>query len=168
MLEPTRARDLAMAEAHDLAEDEFWRPAFENAEARVPVLVKNLTDPRRDYYLVDFRKGTRPTGRMVIDPEKGNARQVSGIEYKDDELPEFIPPNEVISRLPPDIVLEDGRRIPRGTGTPQIEVVWEHTLESRTKFQPFYQLRWPERTLFWRIDGKFFDKLTPSGPKRTV
>ena len=163
MLTPDQALDEAIAEGMELAKDEAWETAFSGARPRLPVLVRNLTKPASDYYLVDFRKADRSTGRMVLNPSTGNADLVSGIEYDGETLPEFIGPGEVLARIPPLVYLDDGRQVRVPVGTPQVELVWAHCHQSQTMFEPFYRLLWTDGSLYLRIDGKFFDRLTSTG-----
>jgi hypothetical protein len=164
MLSVTEAQDLAKAEANELAADPFWQAAFAGAAPRPPVFVKNLSKPALSYFLVDFQKGADSTGRILIHSETGVVGQVTGIETEGEALPPFIPPEEVDARVAgPNVTLPDGRLISIPPLPPSKELVWLHSEESRTMFQPSYRLTWVNnQELFLRIDGMFHERLTPS------
>jgi hypothetical protein len=164
MLDPSQAKQEAIAEAAELLQDPFWRPAFENATPSEPVLVTNESKPDRSYYLVDFRKGDRSTGRMVINANTGQVSQVTGCESDGASLPPFITPDKVDDQLlaqaqqpaPPGLQSE----IP--AGVPKKELIWKPSIDSRSMFQPFYKLTWENDVeRFLRTDGALFEKLTP-------
>jgi hypothetical protein len=104
---------------------------------------------------------------MIVNATTGVIDEVMGIEEEGDAISGFIPESMVLSRIPAQIVLDDGRVIQRPGGTPTIEVVWEHSRESQTRFEPFYWVRWPSGELYVRVDGSIFLELTRPGlPRR--
>lgn len=167
MLEPQEVLNAAKEEAAERAGEPHWRAAFAGATPRQPVLVKNLTNPERDYFLVDFQKNGISTGRMVIDPITGRARMVAGIQKDGEALPLFLAPEEVVVPTAGEIILENGQRMNVPTGAFTTELVWQHSNESGTKFQPLYRLTWAGgMTLHLRVDKKFYGELTPTEDTR--
>lgn len=163
MLHPQEILQAAKEEAAERAREPHWRPGFDGATARQPVLVKNLTRPDRDYFLVDFQKNGVSTGRMIIDPTTGRARQVTAIQKDGEALPLFLAPEEVAVPTAGEIILENGQRINVPAGAFRQEVVWQHCKETRTMFQPLYRLTWPGGlTLHLRVDRRFYGELTPT------
>ena len=152
----------ARAEAQELAVDGFWGVAYSGATASEAVLVQNLTPGGSHYFLVDFQKNNRSTGRMVVNLDTGIVDIAAGIEDEGDELPKFTKPTDVQDRITPEVTLADGRKVRTPTGAPTIVVLWQHCRESQTMLLPFYWLRWTDMGLFLRADGDFFDRLTPT------
>jgi hypothetical protein len=167
MLQPTEVLAAAKAEAAVLARETQWIAAFAGATPRTPVLVKNLTRPTRDYYLVDFQKNGKSTGRMVMDPDTAKVRLVTGIRKDGEALPLFLAPEEVRVPTTGEIILENGQRVAVPAGSFSKELVWKHSRESRTMFQPLYRLAWGGGlTLYLRIDRRFYGELTPTEDTR--
>ena len=162
MVDSDRALDGARAEAQQLAADSFWATAYAGAVPRLTVLVRNLTPKQRDYFLVDFQKNNKSTGRMIVNRDTGVVDVATGIENEGEELPDFIVPSDVRSRIKPEVILDDGRRIPTPAGTPTIVLLWQHCLESQSPLRPFYWIQWTGTGLFLRVDGAFFERLTPT------
>ena len=160
----------AVAEARELADDPSWKVAFAGAVPGPATLVHDRSRRgRRDYFIVDFRIGERSTARMIVNATTGVIDEVMGIEEQGDALSGFITESEARSRIPARIVLDDGRIIDRPAETPAIEVVWEPSRESQTRFEPFYWVRWSSAELYMRVDGSVFPKLTPPGlPDRGI
>jgi hypothetical protein len=161
-VDPDQAIAEARAEAQELAADSFWGAAYVGATARQAVLVQNLTPGGSHYFLIDFQKNNRSTGRMVVNRDTGIVDIAAGIEDEGDELPKFIDPTDVHDRITPEVTLADGRKVRTPTEEPTIVVLWQHCRESQTMLQPFYWLRWLASGLFLRVDGEFFDRLTPT------
>jgi len=158
-----QAQAEAAAEAQELAADSFWRVAYSGASPTLSVQVKNLTPGGRNYFVVDFQKGGRSTGRMVVNSKTGVVDLATGIELEADELPKFIVPTDVRRQLTPDVLLNDGKKVHIPTDEPtSVDVVWQHCLESQSMLLPFYWVRWKNSGLFLRVDGEFFDRLTPT------
>jgi hypothetical protein len=151
-----------MAEAQELASDGFWAVAYSGAAPSQPVLVQNLTPHGSDYFILDFQKKNRSTGRMAVNRDTGVVDVAVGIEVEGEELPAFIVPADVQKWITPEITLSDGRKVHAPTTTPTVVVLWQHCRESQSMLQPFYWLRWPTSGLFLRVDGQFFDRLTPT------
>src|SRR5581483_4178504 len=112
--------------------------------------------------IVDFQKSGRSTGRMLVNRKTGIVDVATGIENDADELPPFISPTEARSKVSPDIVLDDGRTVHPPAGVPTLVLLWQHSRESQSPFLPFYWLRWTSLGVFLRVDGRFFDRLTPT------
>jgi hypothetical protein len=164
MIDQDRAFSAAKAEADELAADPSWKVAFAGAVPGPPILVRDRSRRKRDYFIVDFRIGERSTGRMIVNAATGVIDQVTGIEEDGNALPAFIPPSIVLSRVPDRIDIGDGRIIQKPAGTPTIEAVWEPSRQSQTRFEPFYLVRWPSVEIYVRADGFIFPKPTPPGP----
>jgi hypothetical protein len=158
-----QAQTEAVAEAKELAADSFWRSAYSGAAPTLSVPVENLTPGGTSYFIVDFQKGGRSTGRMVVNSKTGVVDLETGIEVEGEELPKFIVPTDVRMRLTPEVVLKNGKKvnIPTTDAT-SVVVVWQHCRESHSMLQSFYRVRWPTYELFLRVDGEFFDRLTPT------
>jgi hypothetical protein len=152
----------ALAEAQELAADSFWGVAYSGASARLTLLVRNLTPGESDYFIVDFQKNNRSTGRMVVNRDTGIVDVATGIEAEGEELPEFIAPADVRNRMPPDVILRNGKKVPTPKEPPTIVALWQHCRESQTMLRPFYWLQWKDGGLFLRVDGKSFDRLKPT------
>jgi hypothetical protein len=159
---PDQAAAEAQAEARELATDGFWGVAYAGATLRLTVLVRNLTPRQNDYFVVDFHKNNRSTGRMVVNSDTGIVDAATGVEVDGEELPEFIAPADVRSRIKSEVTLNDGRKVRPPKEAPVVVVLWQHSRESQTMLQPFYWLRWPHSGLFLRADGEFFDRITPT------
>ena len=167
MIDPDLALREAVAEATELADDPSWKVAFAGAVPGPAILVHDRSRRgKRDYFIVDFRIGERSTARMIVNATTGVIDEVMGIEEEGDALSGFIPESVVLSRIPAQIVLDDGRVFQRPAGAPTIEVVWEHSRESQTRFEPFYWVRWPSGELYVRVDGSIFLELTRPGLPR--
>jgi hypothetical protein len=167
MLQPAEVIEAAKAEAATLARETQWMAAFTGAAPRTPVLVKNLTRPTRDYYLVDFQKNGKSTGRMIMDPSTAKVRMVTGIRKDGESLPLYLAPEEVTIPTTGEIILENGQRVAVPAGSFGKELVWRHSMESRTMFQPLYRLAWGGGlTLYLRIDRRFYRELTPTEDTR--
>jgi len=161
-VDPAQAATEAQAEARELALDDFWKVAYDGASLRLTVLVRNLAPRGKDYFIVDFQKNNRSTGRMVVNSDTGIVDAATGIEVDGEELPEFIAPTDVRSRIKPDVTLNDGRKVRTPAEPPTVVVLWQHCQESQTMLQPFYWLKWTSIGLFLRVDGEFFDRMTPT------
>jgi hypothetical protein len=167
MIDPDLARREALAEADELVADPDWKVAFTGAVPGPAILIRDRSRKGRDYFIVDFRIGERSTARMIVNATTGVIDEVTGIEEEGEALPDFLPPAAVLSRIAGQIVLDDGRVIERPEGTPTIEMVWDHSRESQTRFVPFYWVRWPSGELYIRVDGSIFLELTRPGlPRR--
>jgi hypothetical protein len=167
MLQSTAVIEAAKAEAATLARETQWMAAFTGAAPRTPVLVKNLTRPNRDYYIVDFQKNGKSTGRMLMDPDTAKVRMVTGIRKDGESLPLYLAPEEVTIPTTGEIILENGQRVAAPVGSFSKELVWKHSMETRTMFQPLYRLTWGNGLiLYLRIDRKFYGELTPTEDTR--
>jgi hypothetical protein len=162
MVDSQTANDEAISEATELAADDFWKAAFAGAVPTLTVAVRDLTPGGTDYFLIHFQKGGRSTGLMLVNRKTGIVDASTGIEKDGEELPAFIPPTQARSKVTPDVVLDDGRIVHPPTGTPTVVLLWMHSRESQSPFQPFYWLRWKTLGVFLRVDGKFYDRLTPT------
>jgi hypothetical protein len=161
MIDADLARARATTEAQQLAADGSWRPAFDGATIGVLTAVRNLSCHGGNYFLVDFKKGSRSTGRMVINQKTGVVDLVTGIDADSESLPGFMSMTDAEKLISTDFKLFDGRPFRRGTGRPQLQVIWDDCLEAPTMFEAFYWVLWADRGVFLRIDGTFFDILTP-------
>jgi len=129
-VDPDQAIAEARAEAQELAVDSFWGAAYSGAAARQAVLVQNLTPGGTHYFIVDFQKNNRSTGRMVVNRDTGIVDIAAGIEDEGDELPKFINPTDVQDRITPEVTLADGRKVRTPTEAPTIVVLWAATASS--------------------------------------
>ena len=161
LLPPDVIRQRAIDEARDLARQSEWRAAFGSAQPRKPLLVRNPDTGDAESYIVDFRTGDRPTGRMLIDPRTGVPDEMAAVEADDASLQPFLTPDEVVT------LLERGFSdstigaitLKPGGYTLDDDLVWAPCDQSHSAFQPFYVVRYDGRILYVRVDGRIF-----SGP----
>jgi hypothetical protein len=164
MIDPDLALREAVAEATELADDPSWKVAFAGAVPGPAILVRDRSRRgERDYFIVDFRIGERSTGRMIVNATTGVIDEVMGIEEEGEALSGFITESAVLGRMRTRIILDDGRVVEPPADPSTIEVVWEPSRQSQTRFEPFYRVSWPSDELYFRVDGRVFPKLTPPG-----
>ena len=157
IIEVLQILEQAKGDAQVLAKTDEWSVALRNAQPRTPMLVTDLTQSGRDYYLVDFRTADRPTARMVFNARTGSGGSVTGIEQPGEYLPDFLLPGDVLRAV-------DGRiAVPAASLTVDPTLVWKACDQSHTPFQPFYALRQGDYVVYVRVDGEIFTELTSSG-----
>jgi hypothetical protein len=139
-----RIAELARREARELGAQPRWSAAFGGAALQEPaLLVENLDNRTLDYFLVDFVKGDRLTGRMLLHARTGEVLSVSGISQGDTGA---------------------GRRQSRPDDAPET-LVWQACDQSQTDLLPFYRVSEADgSTTYVRLDGeRFKGPLTVTG-----
>jgi hypothetical protein len=166
IVEPSLIVEQARTDAGWLLSSQKWVAALRDAAPGRPLLVRDLENSGRDYYLVDFRTGDRPTARMVFDARVPASGEYAGIDQADRELPPFISPEDVLRTI-------DGRTVEYRDGTSRTikagavktppALVWNACDQSHSAFQPFYQIQQDAGVVYLRSDGVLFPRLTISG-----
>ena len=168
MIDPDLALREAVAEATELADDPSWKVAFAGAVPGPAILVRDRSRRsrrEREYFIVDFRIGERSTARIIVNATTGVIDEVMGIEEEGEALSGFITKYEPYSAAcaPGSSSTMGGSSSQPSAEPPTIEVVWETSRQSQTRFEPFYRVSWSSDELYFRVDGSVFPKLTPPG-----
>ena len=153
----------AKREGIRLADIPYWEVAFRGAEPRLPQKVRGLAQPPYEYYVVDFRVGSRPTGRLILDSRTGDVDEITGTDHADEPIPEFLTPYQAARVLRNrDLTTADGRKLRLDPACVEIdeEMVWKPCDQSRTPFQAFYVAHQAGDTFYIRADGAVFSELT--------
>jgi hypothetical protein len=166
IVDPSLIAAQARTDAEWLLSSQRWVAALRDATPGRPLLVRDLENSGRDYYLVDYRTGDRPTARIVFDARLPASGEYAGIEQADSELPPFIPPEDVLRTMDRrNAEYRDGtsRTIDAGALKTPPELVWKACDQSHSAFQPFYQIQQDAGVVYLRSDGVLFPDLTTSG-----
>jgi hypothetical protein len=167
VIDPTTVKQLALEEARRRAETSDWAAAYRSAQPRDPVMVDDLDDVERSYFIVDFRTAEVPTGRMIFRAMTGALGQIAGIAGSQVSLPPFLTRAEVLAVLDGREVPVDGqvkRTITIDAGAVRIRehLGWQPCDQSHSPLQPFYLVDVPGEPdpIYVRIDGTVFPELT--------
>src|SRR5262245_33365279 len=161
MVEVKDVEQRAGLEAQKRARSPEWTAAFAKAQPRTPLLVKHLDDSHLDYYIVDFRTGTVPTGRMIFDASTGELGQIAGIDIHQPSMEEFLTTTQIQKIVLAQPINVGTGREPTKTISPDdfsiaTSLEWRECDQSATPMQPFYRvdIRSRHAPLYVRIDGQ--------------
>jgi hypothetical protein len=166
IVHPSLIEAQARTSAAWLLAEQNWVAALRDAKAFTPLLVHDLESSGRDYYLVDFRTGDRPTARMLFDARVPTAAQYAGVDGPDRELPRFVPPEDVLRTVDRrDAAYRDSTSLTIDVGAVDAppRLVWKACDQSHSPFRPFYQIQQDRAVVYLRADGVLFTELTTSG-----
>lgn len=157
----------ATASAREFEDSERMRVAFSGVRAHRATLVQRLDDFDRYYYIVGFGDGTRETARMALDAFDGRFLELNGIQKPDERLMAYLTAEAMLERVNRDAEKHDAKSLrfqvrPESVGQHPV-LVWLACAQSSSPFLPFYQYSVGDSFLYYRVDGKRFERLT-TGP----
>ena len=166
ILRVPEVQDLARREAETLAQQAYWQAAFDHATVQLTELVNPIPTNIAAYYIVDFRVGTRQTGRLMLDARTGSVRAIAGVDETHATMPSFLSRQEVLSQLIDHVITlptDLNGSFVASKATVDEHMVWQPCDQSRSPFQAFYVAREGVHQLFVRADGVAYGSLTQLG-----
>lgn len=148
----------ANAIVQHLAQFDVWVPGFAGATVdATPAMVSLLDLPPHapsTYAILTVRRGAGITGRILLDPGSADLLEVRAVQQPGATLPPFVDPVNALRHDPSTAALD--------LTTLRHRLVWQYSLESGSRFQPFWSVSLAGHApLYVRIDGTVFTSLTP-------
>lgn len=157
---------VAAAKALLESQTERWRIALSSATPAALRLVQRLDREDDYYFIVSFQTSTYDTARLLMDARTNRLGEAIGVDTAGAALRPFLDPAVVLREWYDrtlDLPRVRGRVIRRGTAGLHPVLVWRPCQQSTSPFLPFYLISVGDQFVYWRVDGKAFDRLT-TGP----